>query len=833
MHSISIPFSNLHELQDEVARRSLHDSDRTLIQVFCAQTDKEHIENIQQFFQEYFPKSFLVGSTTDGIVEGEKLYLASKSLAVFSYFEKTELSVATCKITDMCNSFCCGETITKEIVQDNTRVVIAFGDGLNLNGEEFVKGVSSVAPDVILSGGLAGDNGRMEKTYVFDKEEIIQAGAVGVALHSENLHVFNKYSFDWTAIGKKLRVTKAIKNRVYEIDGMTAVEIYAKYLGREVANALPRIGIEFPLVFEQDGVEIGRAVLVKHNDGSLSFAGNIPEGSQVRFGIGNAEKILQSVHYHISELVQESEYEAQSIFFYSCMARRRFLQKDANSELQILKYLGNVYGFYTYGEFFHAKQNNQLLNETMTLLSLSESDTPSKKSLENLSAEKNYTVKPEYAIANLVNAVTQELEELNSSLEEKIKQNTSVIYKQVYFDKLTKLPNRLSLIKDLDQCVGKAILLVNIDDFTTINDFYGYTIGDRLIVHLAHLLERKFKDEDARVYKLPSDEFAVVIAISQDRSVEDVIEELLKLVENEKYRVDDDVIDFTVTIGAATANREKTGLVNADMTLKLAKKNRKEYMVFQEEMKLSEQYEHNISMAKMIREAIDGDRILPFFQPIYDADTLKIVKYEALVRLRMDTGEIISPFRFLGIAQKIKAYPKITEIMVKKTFQIMRETGVKCTINLDFEDIFHNTTKRMIFENIKAYGIANQLTIEMLENQQISDEEKFTSFIEEVRSYGVKIAIDDFGSGFANFEHIAKIDSDLIKIDGSLVKNIDKDPNARCIVETIVTFAQKLNQKTVAEFVHSKEVFDIVKEIGVDFVQGYYFAEPKIDLQIE
>lgn len=829
MYSISIPFENIQELQENITKESLEDTAKVLIQVFSADANKQKIQDVQRFFQQSFPNAALIGSTTDGIVNGTALYTNTKSLAVFSYFQHTQIDVHFTRLSDEGSSFYCGETLAKNLVKEDTKVIIAFGDGLHLNGEEFVKGISNITPHGILSGGLAGDNGEMHNTYVFDKEHIIDSGAVAAALHNENLHVKTKFSFDWTPVGKRLKVTKAIKNHIYTIEGMTAVDIYAKYFGREIANQLPQIGIEFPLIFEQNGIEIGRAVVAKHSDGSLSFGGNIPEGAFVRFGVGNVSRILQNAHYKINQLTHELKYESESIFLYSCMARRRFLQEDVSSELKILKQLGPVFGFYTYGEFYHNKDSNQLLNETMTLLSLSESNKISKKRLQNSFVEKEHKIKVEHAVANLANTVSKELEELNANLEEKVKQSTELIYKQVYFDKLTKLPNRLSLIKDLEHAVGKTILLINIDDFTTINDFYGYIIGDKLLKHMASLLEKMFQEKnDANIYKLPSDEFAVILDLANNNNkIESTIKAILKLVEQEKFTVDGNTINFTITIAAATANKERTGLVNADMALKLAKNNKQEYIIFREDLKLSEEYEKNISMAKILKEAIEHDRILPFFQPIYDLKTLKIVKYEALVRLQMPSGKILSPFEFLEIAKKTKVYPHITEIMAQKTFQVMKEKGIHCTINLDFEDIYNLQTKEMLFSNIKTYRIGKQLTIEVLENQQMDDESKFNDFLNEIRQLGVKIAIDDFGSGFANFEHIAKIHSEFIKIDGSLIKNITKDDNARHIVETIVVFANKLNQKTVAEFVHSQEVYDIVKEIGIDYAQGYYLSEPK------
>lgn len=833
MKSTSITFRDVIELQKQLEKQQFQDNNRLLVQLFCAQSSKPFIRSMQSFFMQHFPQATLIGTTTDGIINGVELYIATQNLAVLSYFDATTLQSKLVDAHDThCSSYECGEKLANELVEEDTKVLICFGDGLHLNGEEFVRGISEINSDIVISGGLAGDNGEMQNTYVFDNTHITDMGAVGVALNNKDLEVATKYSFDWTAIGKNMRVSKSVKNRVFEIDGLSAVETYEKYFGKEVADKLPQIGIEFPLIFEQNGVSIGRAVLAKHGDGSLTFAGNIPEGVRVRFGVGSIKNILHNVHYRAEQLTYEMTHNMESIFVYSCMARRRFLGENATHELEVLKQLGEVYGFYTYGEFFHASGQNQLLNETMTLLSLSESSKKNKQLSCDISNKVlTHSVSVEHAIANLANVVSIELEELNKNLEQKVEESAAYIYEQAYTDILTGLPNRLSLLTSLDKYMGKTLFLVNVDDFTTINDFYGHHVGDRVLEHLANVLRCPQAFKDFKLFKLPSDEFVLLVDLEQNKEATmEVIQQIHRCAEKNNLVIDNHEIHISVTIGSAIVNEAKTGLINADMALKLAKKAGMPHMIFQNDLQLSEQYARNISTANMIKKAIEENRIIPYFQPIYDAKTLEVAKYEALVRLITEEGEVLSPYSFLEVSQKIRMYPKITAIMVEKTFEIMQKEKIACSINLSYEDITNAHTRTMIFDKIKKYGIAKLLTIEILENQEIDNEEIFESFIAQVHTLGVQIAIDDFGSGYANFEHIAKIHSEIIKIDGSLINNIDKDPNAKLITETIVIFAQKLGQKTVAEFVHSKEVFDIVQEIGVDYLQGYYFSPPMAKL---
>jgi len=828
MKNFSVSFENINELINP--NNSLpSDSKNMLIQVFCADTNEETLLNIQEFFTKYFPTSIIMGTTTDGIVENTNIYNDTKSVATFTTFEKSSIKCAIVKNDEYNNdSYEVGKTIARKLLSENTKLIISFTDGTNTNGEEYVSGVEEIAPEVVLSGGMSADNGKLVKTYVFNKYEIISSGAVAIAVDSTSLNVSTDYAFDWFPVGKKLKVTKSTKNRVYEIDGISAVDIYAKYFGDELVKKLPHAGIEFPLIFQKDGVNVGRAVIFKHEDNSLTFAGNVPEGTEVRFGVGNAEKILQHTKNNINGLLDSLQYVPEAVFTYSCMARRRFMNGNIIDELELLKKLGNTSGFFTYGEFFHSGDRNKLLNETMTLLVLSENDVELLNKPTNMpSSASNYTLRAEHVIANLANVVSDELADLNKNLEQRIQKSTEHIYRQAYFDKLTGLPNRQSLIDNIEDSSEKVLLLINIDDFTTINDFYGYKVGDLVLSRLSIILKELLNDEDVTLYKLASDEFAIVMNKFETVGQRDkTIKKYLSFIDENDFIIDHNDIHVSVTIAVSNIKENNNALANADMTLKLAKKNNKSFMVYSDNLDLSKKSESNLETVNFIKTALSEDGIVPYFQPLLNLKTDKIDKYEALVRLKKKDGEVLSPFAFLEISEKVKLYPYITNIMIEKTFSYFKNNGLSFSINLSFDDIVDKKRMNYLFSMISEYDIAKQLTIEILETQENSDKEAIINFTKKIYAVGAKIAIDDFGSGYANFEHMTTIQSTYMKIDGSLIKNIDKDENAKLVVETIISFAKKLNKLIVAEFVYSKEVYDIVKDMGVDYVQGYYIGKP-------
>ena len=240
---------------------------------------------------------------------------------------------------------------------------------------------------------------------------------MGISLNSDTLIVNNGYSFAWQNIGRKFIVDRSDNSIVYEIDGMTPVELYAKYLGQEVADLLPGIGIEFPLIIQDGEIDVARAVLARNEDNSLVFAGNIKEGSIVRFGVGNVKELLNDAFNLANTIVKE---KPQSLFIYSCMARRRFLDTQASADIVNFSKVCNVAGFFTYGEFFTFEEDYKLLNETLTMLSLSESTEVN----ANIELKSNNThsssVTTLQALSHLVNVSSNELENLNVNLEEKI-----------------------------------------------------------------------------------------------------------------------------------------------------------------------------------------------------------------------------------------------------------------------------------------------------------------------------------------------------------------------------------------------------------------------------
>ena len=402
MKSYNTYYTSFEALKVFLDEKSIFDSQSLLIQVFTSKNDEIFISKLTIQLNSLLPQSYLIGSTTDGEIK-DGLVTTNQTVICFSIFEKTSLKIyIQDNVTDF---FDAGKKMANDLINENTKLIISFIDGLHGNGEEFLNAIHDVNNHVKVAGGMSGDNATFEKTFVFTKDTISKSGVVGVSFSSDSLHVYSDYSFHWLPIGKTLKITKAVANRVYTIDNRTAYETYAYYLGENIAKKLPSVGIEFPLIIKRNDVNIARAVLGKEDGGSLVFAGNLKTGDDVRFGYGDSNSILSYAQENVQNL---TNHPVESIFIYSCMARRRFMPESIETETKPFNSMATTTGFFTYGEFYSSTKN-ELLNQTMTILTLSESDVINKNAkieIEN-NQSNNDTIK---ALSHLINVSSTELE---------------------------------------------------------------------------------------------------------------------------------------------------------------------------------------------------------------------------------------------------------------------------------------------------------------------------------------------------------------------------------------------------------------------------------------
>jgi EAL domain-containing protein (putative c-di-GMP-specific phosphodiesterase class I) len=232
-------------------------------------------------------------------------------------------------------------------------------------------------------------------------------------------------------------------------------------------------------------------------------------------------------------------------------------------------------------------------------------------------------------------------------------------------------------------------------------------------------------------------------------------------------------------------------------------------------------------MITLIKKALETDGVKPFFQPIYNFHTDKIEKFECLMRIIDEKDEVVLPFKFLDIAKKTKLYPKLTNKMIEKSAIFFKDTSYEFSINLTVEDLLNDDTMEFLLHTIKDNEIEDKIVLEIVESEHIDNYDEAIRILDRFKSIGVRIAIDDFGSGYSNFDYLIRLKADYVKIDGSIIKQIESDESAKELVLSIVRFAKKSNMKIIAEFVSSEKIANILRDIGVDYAQGFYYGKPE------
>ncbi|HET8849814.1 MAG TPA: EAL domain-containing protein [Marinobacter sp.] len=408
-----------------------------------------------------------------------------------------------------------------------------------------------------------------------------------------------------------------------------------------------------------------------------------------------------------------------------------------------------------------------------------------------------------------------------------------------YTDTLSGLPNRARLLRDLQNRDSAALLILNLDRFSQINSLFGNTCGDQVLLAVAEklsgfceLYKRQHRRARVGVYRLTGDEFAVLVPAMAPAEVEQLARDLRLWVTRERIWWQRQPLTVDVSIGMAIRHEKEPAsapdqpVTQAKTAVLQARQMGFHHLLYDPATGVEDDYENNLHWANRLKEALDQDQLVPWFQPIYDNRLGRVTKYECLVRMREPDGAVISAGQFIDIANRLRLNRRITEVMVDKCFEVFRDRDEEFSLNLSYGDLRDPQTVARILSALESAGVGQRVIFEILESDGVASYDEIHAFIEQVRPFGCRIAIDDFGTGYSNFSHLQSLNVDFIKIDGSLIRNLDQEDKAMLVTSGIVQFARSLNIATVAEFVHSPSVQARVEQLGIDFSQGGNIGMP-------
>ena len=434
------------------------------------------------------------------------------------------------------------------------------------------------------------------------------------------------------------------------------------------------------------------------------------------------------------------------------------------------------------------------------------------------------------AIHKIISQILMEREntEFKNSLVELVEKKSKDLLKSYLQDSVSKLYSLAKLQEDLQTNKHSSLAIFKIKNFKSLNDFHGYEVGDKLLEQTANIMKKVLhfevgEDESYALYRISGAHFAL-LAPENEKMLLFIAKKIILTYETTEIDVNNNPMYMEMN-GAIVCHKDGVTLSKADTVLRQAEQSGK-IVVYKKDEAQEKEHQSRLLCNDSIKRALQDDRFVPFYQPIVCNETNTIYKYEALARLILPDGEIITPNCFLPVSKKTKTYNMITRSIIKKALKDFAHSECCVSVNISIDDIKHEPTADYILKEVCLFPDPSRIVFELLESENIDSYTKVKTFFNKVKKIGCKVAIDDFGSGYSNFEHIAKLNVDYIKIDGSLISGIHHDKNSYRIVEMLSGFTKQMGIKTIAEYVSSSDIKDVVNALEISESQGYLFGKP-------
>jgi diguanylate cyclase (GGDEF)-like protein len=448
-----------------------------------------------------------------------------------------------------------------------------------------------------------------------------------------------------------------------------------------------------------------------------------------------------------------------------------------------------------------------------------------------------------------INSMATALKMSHENLQDRIDEATSRLSYQASHDALTGLPNRREFELRMERALSSAreqnmahtLCYLDLDQFKVVNDTCGHVAGDELLRQIAALLQTRLRDRDT-LARLGGDEFGVLLQGCSLEQAQPIAELLQRLVKEYRFAWQDKSFTIGVSIGLVPISAESEGLSNllryADAACYAAKdRGRNRVHVYQAEDAELLKRQGEMQWVTRISRALEENRLRLYVQPILPLNphTAADSHYEMLLRMLDDDGELVLPMAFIPAAERYNLMTSIDRWVIGAAFSAFHQLFPHapndhslCTINLSGQSL----CDEKILDLIERQFILNKvpyaaICFEITETAAITNLTEAIRFIQTLKAKGCKFSLDDFGSGLSSFTYLKNLPVDFLKIDGAFVKDMESDPMDRAMVESINHIGHVMGLKTIAEFVESEWIYERLKLIGVDYVQGNWLIEPQ------
>jgi diguanylate cyclase (GGDEF)-like protein len=414
----------------------------------------------------------------------------------------------------------------------------------------------------------------------------------------------------------------------------------------------------------------------------------------------------------------------------------------------------------------------------------------------------------------------------------------------VTHDDLTGLANRRKLEQALDMCLSQVrnfmsesvLFYIDLDSFKVLNDAEGHEAGDSLLVQVANTLRRYFKVSDT-IVRIGSDEFAVLVNNIDKQAAKALGEGLRSLFDGYIFEHHGHQYHLSASIGLKMISNEQPETVGEILShgnqacYTAKKRGRNRVHIYHPEDNEMHALRHSVEWAPRIRSALKEGRFMLEFQPIYSLKTGDITHYECLIRMIGEkSGEVYQPQQFIPVAEDMGLIYQIDCWAMNRAFEMLDKLPehISLAINLSSHALLNEGFYGLVQDKLQEIEVnPERIIFEITETTAISNYKQAKRMVTQIQSLGCNFALDDFGAGFNSYNYLKHFPVDILKIDGSFITQLEHDPVDQLLVKSMIDIAHRLGKKTVAEYVERESTLELLKNYGVDYIQGFLIGRPQ------
>lgn len=792
-----------------------------LVRIHSCVHSAKGISALSSEIRHILPNARIIGCSTPGVIYDGKI-INDACLISISTFESSETETFFTEWYDANGALksvkaVCAE-LSEKLIRGRKGFLLVFLPPLFGNGINFIERMNEMNPDVKILGGGAGtkqdySDDRDISSYVLIDSITSNTGLAAAFITSDKLQVYESYICGAESVGKSYEITKSHKHYLGLVEGRNGADWYAELLGKSELDKNPKLSNMFPLIRETDIRMPFYVDYESRNGGRVNLYCEFPKKTRISLGYFSPQKTLEEMKAVFDEVKVQP---AESIFAYDCQTRELLLHNCAKWEVGQF-FTTNTSGALLSGEIVHSGGKNIYANFTFVLACLSENEKTRihlrGRDLRNVSALQQDNV-------NIVNYL---LASSNRRLNEQLESQQSIIKKSMFYNEMLGLNNQLSYLYDRESMEFNKIALYSLTNERMVKLFVGQIeIFEELKAIYKSVSERLAAGKNAiRIYSYETSSLLLaadssVSMAAFEKTAKEVLEYLNGIALN----------DVQLSYRCVTVENEQKPLRKAEKSMQYGSDHGLTYINYSRMMQEIPDATEEVHMLQVIREALAEERVVPYFQGIYDNEQKQFGLYESLIRIQDRNGKIYYPNQFLPIAKEYNLYESLSVIMVKKVMGMFLDKDTRVTINLNVRDVYDHEMIRVIFSNLGKAKNPENFVFELVEAEEITDYSYIMQFAERIHEKGAKIAIDDFGSGYSNLMHIIRIDADYLKIDGEIIRAVCEDNKCKEFIGIINVWCGTQNKKVIAEFVENEEIQSILEQMGVAYSQGYYFSKP-------